>query len=450
MPVRHEDLRSLVQSGGVFTAADLLEKLSTILTDSQKQQLVTVLAAANKGAVRPGDLITADLMSQVLADIADLQLAVATLQGGGVTTSKAPVLISRDPTGDVEVGSKLTLLGISFRASGSTNTVMLGSVAINAFLVEDDTRISFQVPDSFTGLPRDMSVFVKNAKGPSQSLAVRVLPPTPVQGGQVVILDQTGALGQIGIGTTYGLKWLIDSQTLLPVAYRWRLVFTNLVGGASAQAWSDSTVFVPVGPTEIVAGSPLLVTASVTVPSGARSADISLLVEKTSGSFSKPSSPLRLEVGAMAVISDTRALVSLKTIPPLNPVNPLEPNPVRAANIVLSDGTSLSGVQIKYGATGKIPCNMHVTSDTAAAGSYAYSVQIETPGALWATPSVTPTRSAQTVNSDRAITVTVTNTDASSSVAFTYLVVIATHTPTGSATPDFLSFIRIPIQGTNF
>ena len=226
-----ESALRLVKPGEmVVSITDILNQLGNKITDAEKQQLLIAILSPRREYVQPGELLTSDLMSQILVDIADLQVAVATLQSATATTLKTPVLISRDPSGDVEVGSKLTLLGVKFRAAGSPNTVMLGSVAITAFLAEDDTHISFQVPDSFTGLPRNLSVFVSNTGGgPSQSLAVRVLPKSSVQGGKAVILDQTAALGKINIGTTYDLKWLIDSQTLLPVSYKWSFVFATLV-----------------------------------------------------------------------------------------------------------------------------------------------------------------------------------------------------------------------------
>ena len=355
----------------VVPLSAIIDQLQGKLSAVDLNALLLAVVGPKTDEVHPGDLITAQHFNVLRADVRALQIAVAALQGGVVTTSKGPVLVSRDPTGDVEVGSKLTLLGANFKVAGSTNTVMLGNVAVSAFLAEDDTHLAFQVPDLFTGLPRDMTVFVTNANGVSQTLIVRVLPQVPVQGGQVVLVDQTSALGQINVGTAYQLKWLVDSQTLMPVTYKWSLVVSNL-DGSSADGWSKPAVFTPAGPTAIAAGAPVLVTAAVTVPAGAKKADVALKVETLNGTFSKTSNAQHFEVGQTAVVSDPRALVTLKAIPPLNPDKPTERNPVRAQTITMPDGTTVSGVQATFGGTGKIPINVHVTGDQTAAGSYAY------------------------------------------------------------------------------
>jgi hypothetical protein len=436
----------------VVSVTDILDKLGNKITAEDRQQLLIALLSPRREKVLPGDLITTDLVNQVLADVADLQVQVASLAAAGTTRPQAPVLLSRNPTGNVEVGGLLTLSGANFLAVSNMNTVMLGGIPINDFLSADSAHLGFQVPDLFTGLPRDVMVFVTNANGTSASLPVRVLPRPVIQGGQLVIFDQTQPLGTIVVGGTYPLKWLIDSQTLLPVTYSWDLVFANL-DGASESMWravNPASQLTPAGPASIARGSPLAINASVTVPSLATSADISLHVVSDDKAFEKSSSVQTFVVGRSAVVSDPRVLVTMLDIPPFDPLDGVTPNGAQANSITVAGGNTLDGVQIKFNETGWISIDIYVTDDASAVGHYDYSAEIENRGSLWSVPTVVDAASTQTRKSHYQVTVTVQNTNAAQGSDVTFLVVKAAHKPPGALTVDFTSFIRFPIQGANF
>lgn len=82
MTLRYEDLQTLFQPGGALTAADLLDKLSEVLTDSQKENLATALALVRGANRHPGDLITAGHFNDLLRRLADLEALAG--KGGGL------------------------------------------------------------------------------------------------------------------------------------------------------------------------------------------------------------------------------------------------------------------------------------------------------------------------------------------------------------------------------
>lgn len=154
MPVRYEDLRSLVQSGGVFTAADLLEKLSDVLTVSQKQELVSVLAVATKGAIRPGDLITATLINDVVKQIAAIEERLAFVEqslgkdGAVVITGFIPESAS------VKVGETLSIKGRNFEYSKGLARAYIDRYPVLGFLSgSDDDLLILKVPEEITDVP---------------------------------------------------------------------------------------------------------------------------------------------------------------------------------------------------------------------------------------------------------------------------------------------------------
>jgi hypothetical protein len=429
----------------VVPLSTILDQLQGKLTGSEIDALLLAVLGGRRQQVNPGDLITADLFNQILRDISDLSVRVAQLEG----STGGPAILSRLPAGDVRVHDRLTLLGTGFDPDRTLNTVRMGSVSITSFFEDSsDTQLAFQVPDLFTGLPRLVDVSMVTGGRTSNTVQVRVQPRTETQGGNVVILPRTEPLGQINVGDEYTLRWLVDGQTVLPASYRLRLVFTDVVG-ASESLWRSTLELDPSEEVQIVRGNPLAVSATLEVPSGATRAQIALEVQSTDGTMTRTSDPIPFVVGSTTQVSDPRANVTLPaSIGPFDPSGS-GPNPLRAARITV-DGNQMDGLQLRFGQTGTIPFRLFVTSESggSGAGDYAYSAEVENAGAAWQVTSVVPSADADVpVSATRTITVTLRNTDATTSSAIRYMVVRAQHTPADSATADFVSFIRFPIQG---
>lgn len=391
--------------------------------------------------VQSGDVITAEMWNLVVDNLKDLDDRLS-LVGTGPGTNGPPILINRWPTGDVEVGSLLTLNGRNFLRPKELNTVTLGTVPINQFSNNsDESTLTFVIPDIYGNLPRTVPVSVSHQYGTSTPLQVKLLSHTQTQGGTVVIFDQTLPLGQIDVGATYQLKWLVDSQTLLPATYNFSIVFSNVVG-ASLTSWQAGLQLSPTGPREIRRGTPLTVTANVTVPTGATSAEVRLKAESMDRSFVGSSGTINLTVGQTPAVSDPRVLLSVPGVPPFNSSG--QANPARKATI---DGDP-SGIEVGFGQTGEVPITIHVINDPTAAGTYRFSAVVENASGLWANPIITPSSSGMTAPSDRDISLALQNTDSQNphSTEVKYTVVYATHR-TAAGADDFVSFVRFPIRG---
>jgi hypothetical protein len=427
----------------VVPMSTILQALDGVLTPAERDALLGAVVGVRADQVQPGDLITAQFVNSLLEDINTLQLRVAALEG----SAGGPVLVRIEPSNETAVGDLLTLIGSGFDIQPGKTTVLMGGVQISAFnLGSDSTKLMFQVPDSFTGLPKTVAVSVKVGDRGSTSLACLVNPLVPQQGGQVVIEPTTPALGTIIVGNTYPISWQVDSQTILPATYRFALLFTGLTG-STVTAWKTASPITPTGDQQITRGAPITVTANVKVPTGASKATVSLDVISTDGLFHNTSSPLDLVVGQAPAVSDPRV-----TFDPISIGAAAQT--VRKAQITV-DGASLAGVQIKFGQTGVIPLTVRLQTDAehpgtaTAAGDYTYTAVIETPAGRWAVPIVAPTgNTGVAAGSTRSLNLTVQNTDAGTSPIPTFLKISAAHRPPGSAAPaDFTSFIRIPIQG---
>src|SRR6185369_8336135 len=185
---------------------------------------------------------------------------------------------------------------------------------------------------------------------------------------------------------------------------------------------------------------PLAVSARITVPAGATSVQIALRAESVDTAIAgKSSDALSITVGATPDISDPRLLATLSAIPPFDGT---VPNAAHAAGI-----GGVSGVEVRFGATGLIPITIHVTQDSSAAGSYSFEASVEDPAGLWQSPTVTPTGSSQAAPSDRNLSVHIQNSDTGLSTTVKFLVVRARHTNAATGANDFTSFVRFPIRG---
>jgi len=100
--------------------------------------------------VRAGDLITADFMNSVLAELADLRAEIVLLQGSGTSgtglavLSYSPVGTATDP---IRVGSELRVHGREFRYAIGAHRVSIDGAPINTFKAgSNDSLLIFDVP----------------------------------------------------------------------------------------------------------------------------------------------------------------------------------------------------------------------------------------------------------------------------------------------------------------
>jgi len=391
--------------------------------------------------VEPGDLITADLMNIVLGELTALGGRVTKLEDiipGSTPQGGQPVLTRREPTGDVPVLLLLTLIGRNFSPISGTK-VHLGSATITQFSEASDTRLSFQVPNVFVGLPRTVNVTVETLNGTSSPLSVRLQPPEDLQDGEVVVEDKTGDLAEIEEGKTYTLAWRVSSDTLQPATYDLSLVITSVEPAELADAWAENATLSTVQE-KIAAGDPLDVTADVTVPTGAETATFALRAASVGGQFVRTSSVTTLTVGEMVEGSDERLVLTVPDQPPGNDAG------TGFNSVQLVDGT----IEVDYGATGSILVKIKPTISEA--GRYQFSRTIENAGspARWTSPNVAPTELVIEAGQEGDVKYGVRNlgTEADPPPDAVFVARAAKRNAANTA-DEYVSFIRIPIRGAN-
>jgi hypothetical protein len=78
----------------VVPLSAIIDHLQGKLTSAELNALLLAVVGDRRNEVRPGDLITADLINQILRDLEDLNARLAAVQGGGATTGNSAAVVT--------------------------------------------------------------------------------------------------------------------------------------------------------------------------------------------------------------------------------------------------------------------------------------------------------------------------------------------------------------------
>jgi hypothetical protein len=216
----------------VVPLADVLELLQSALNSAELQQLSTDLIARRTTFVQAGDVITAELMNQVLADIGNLQARVAELENG-IPSQESPKILFVTPNDGAPIGSELQVVGTNLLLSTLTS-IRLGNRPIDAVISNSDKLLVFEVP-AIPNIPTqgaNVNLVVTNQFG-NDLISVRVLQSeTPILDANVEIFIQTFPDVEIEPGSTHDFRFRIVASANLTEEY----TVTTRIDGAAG--WS--------------------------------------------------------------------------------------------------------------------------------------------------------------------------------------------------------------------
>lgn len=172
---------------------------------------------------RPGDLITADIINQILTDIADLRLWIARVEAAQ-STGKRVRIIQILPTNTPKSRDIIDVRGENFERPAQRNTVTIGGIAVFQFSdASDEGRLVFQIPpiDVPTG-GRNVALVIENTYG-KDSVDIRLLPSVSFPKGNLKvnyvtapILDNDKKIERNGI---YYFRFSVQADTDLNGEY---------------------------------------------------------------------------------------------------------------------------------------------------------------------------------------------------------------------------------------
>lgn len=421
----------------------LLDLLGAQMTEPQRQALYHQLLLLRPPNVAPGDLIRAETFNLMLNDINELMLRVARLEAN----AGGPYIDRIEPVGGVyAAGSRITIIGRNLKPSNADTRVSFGTRDIYDFFPEStDTHIVMPVPIGFTTLPVDLVVKVSTAGMVSNEYPARIVAPKVTPQGTLDVRSTGGALGQITVGNTYTVQWRIISQLNVTRDIVLGAVVAG-VDGSTEGAWTDGISLSQNGSFSLAPGGSRDVTMTIKVPTGARSAAISLKASTTEDNFVDIGTQIPFVVGSTAEVSDPRANVKMAVF--------VATTPLRAGGIVI-DGQTIQGFKMQPVQSVQLP--MELAAGASGGGFYTFECTVEpgTPaggGAAqtgrWAVGTFQPGRLSVDANQTQPFSVPLTSSSLADTTTVSWLVIKARHFAAASGgTSDFTSFTRIPIVG---
>lgn len=250
--------------------------------------------------VRPGDLITADQINQVMLEIEKLAERVDQLEAGGPPDQK-PVAITA-VLGLRREGELLEVQGKNFEVPPELNVVTIdGGAPIQHFGAgSNETRLFFIVPAGNQGLPKQVTLRVATRTSAASFPFLLEAPQEIAKGSLTMVLSKLlPQHGVIGNGTSYELTFDVTGITTMADTY-------DVAGTLSAAGWGLQVAGSGAGTTTIQIpradppGATRSVVVRVAVPAGApdqASATLSLSVVSRSNPQLRQDKALVLTVG---------------------------------------------------------------------------------------------------------------------------------------------------------
>lgn len=147
--------------------------------------------------VRPGEVISSDLINYVLDQLGSLEERVANLEEGGGVSDQVQIT-GFNPPNQVEAGQIMSILGFNFAFPPSNNVVTIGtSTTVSSFRPDSTSQeLKFVVPTSLdvpTG-GSNYRIRVSNSRGEDEKL-YRILPGVEAPGDPPAITGVEAADG---------------------------------------------------------------------------------------------------------------------------------------------------------------------------------------------------------------------------------------------------------------
>jgi hypothetical protein len=231
--------------------------------------------------VRPGDLITAELMNRIVTALNTLETRVTALEGAGAPGGTVTIT-GVSPTGPIPMGSELRVFGTNFGLP-TFNIVTLDGVPVTQFKAgSSDTLLIFDVP-AIQGVPpqgRTVTLTVSNQKGFASTPVIIVPAQTSIPSGQLfVVLSQPPPDPQLNPGNSYLFGFTVQAITNMAETY----TLTPSVTQTGWQAVVVNVDGVPISPpqVQIPQGAPpqgvsVPVRVRLTIPAGTAGASAQL------------------------------------------------------------------------------------------------------------------------------------------------------------------------------
>ena len=347
----------------------LLDALEESLTFEEREALKQQLGLINPPGVAPGDLITADLFNQMLADIADLAIRVAALESSALEV-QIPIITGITPN-PATVGTDMTISGENLTPKFLTR-IDIGDSRINAGQLKigsGPTKLVFSTPSVTGATPAGIPVLVKvvNEAGEAQSSCVIksgiAANLSANIGVQLTGVTPAGALAQ-NTDYVYAFDLQIESSHAETFAVE-PILTVSPATGWSATMETGAEVSVPV-----TSGAPVTRQVSVKVHTGSNNGSGTLVLKVTGKTFTTyQTSSGGFPIAVNAVSEPTDGPIQFQT-PSISGDPTMKA--IRSGNIEITKATLSGGTTTQKTIRLTVPLTIEATGNAA---NYAIAVE---------------------------------------------------------------------------
>lgn len=370
----------------VVPLSDMLDLLESRLDEDELDELSEILIRRRTTEVAAGDVITAEMMNQMLADIANLQTRVTVLESGYPDVD-APQIVLVNPSNGVRLGDPLEVSGFNLDPEQLTS-VRMGNRSVNVFgSASHDKLLVFNVPP-ILGIPEegaDVNLEITNDFG-SDSIMVNVLRSLNTEFNVSITMSyQSIPSGALEANTQYTVTVRISALTSMSSEYIITPTVDNTNWSAVLADAALNRITIPQSqPSPFVIDVDVLVTTGV---SGQGNVGLRIEAVGRPDKFGQ-TEPLNMEVGTAPEVNTDISFAA----PVISPDNI---DPV-TGNIILNPGGNVLFL---------------VNATLATAGSYTVTgpTIASNPGSVWAA-TISPPTSVATSTQDQIHQVFITLT----------------------------------------
>ena len=287
----------------VVPLSTIIDQLKGKLSSDDIDNLLAAIVAKKKTEVRPGDLITADLINQVLSDISDLELRVAQLESNQGSVANQVILTQPNNGDNFRVGDALVIQGKNLGFSTGTSVITFsGQLATDVNSTSTDNRITVKIPDIPSLDPSGSSVLLVVSNGFSSAQRVIVVRPAQDLAGAIDVSwsDVSPNPFSPGGSATFGFK--LNSRANMNATFQVTPLISRV---ANASTWNGALKVLPATRVLVPAGGSTSIQVQVNpVPAVAVGTTFALSVAATAGSVAGTTGRLRLAVGTAVQLPD--------------------------------------------------------------------------------------------------------------------------------------------------
>jgi hypothetical protein len=299
----------------VVPLSTIIDQLKSKLSTSEIDALLFAIVSKKQTEVRPGDLITADLVNQILSDVADLETRVAQLEGGQASSS-ALVLTLPNNGDQFQVGQDLPIVGANLGVSTGSAVVTFNGVLATTFRPgATDQRLTVLIPNIVPLDPAGSSVALVVSNGQSSAQRFIVVRPAEVLAGAIDVVWTGVTPNPIVPGQAATFNFNLSSRANMDATFT---VTPTVSRVANAASWPVSLL----GGNNIRVPSGGTATARVQinpVPSVDVGTTFALSLGAHAGAVSGGSGRVRLVTGTTVELPDTSIVSAIDSVT-LSPV----------------------------------------------------------------------------------------------------------------------------------